>query len=119
MDEGFTVRSRDELERSGKWLLARRSLGLSAFGLNVVEISPGESIPEHDELERDHEEVFVVLEGSPTLVIDGREIPAAAGTFARLDPALRRTVVNRGAEVATVLIASAPRTSGYEPLSWA
>jgi uncharacterized cupin superfamily protein len=119
MDEGFTVRRRDELERSGKWLLARRSLGLSAFGLNVVEIPPGESIPEHDEVERDQEEVFVVLEGSPTLVIDGRELDAPAGTFARVDPSLRRTVVNRGAEVATVLIASAPRTSGYEPLSWA
>jgi hypothetical protein len=46
MDEGFTVRRRDELERTGKWLLARRSLGLSAFGLNVVE--------------------SVVLEGSPS-----------------------------------------------------
>jgi uncharacterized cupin superfamily protein len=118
MDEGFTVRRRDELERTGKWLLARRSLGLSAFGLNVVEIPPGESIPEHDEVERDHEEVFVVLEGSPALVIDGREVPAPAGTFVRLDPSPRRTVVNHGETTATVLIAS-PRTSGYEPLSWA
>ncbi len=119
MDEGFTVRRRDELERSGNWLLARRGLGLAAFGLNVVEIPPGESIPEHDEVDRDQEEVFIVLEGSPTLVVDGREIAAPAGTFARLDPPLRRTVVNHGEETATVLIASAPRTSGYEPMDWA
>jgi uncharacterized cupin superfamily protein len=119
MDEGFTVRRRDELERSGNWLLARRGLGLTAFGLNVVDIPPGESIPEHDEVERDQEEVFIVLEGSPTLVVDGREIAAPAGTFARVDPPLRRTVVNRGEGTATVLIASAPRTSGYEPLDWA
>jgi hypothetical protein len=60
-----------------------------------------------------------VLSGSPVLVIDGERIPAPTGTFARLDPEPRRTVVNEGAETASVLIVSAPRTSGYEPLSWA
>jgi quercetin dioxygenase-like cupin family protein len=117
--DGLTIRHREELERDGKWLLARRSLGVSSFGMNLVEIPPGEQIPEHDEAERDHEEVFVVLSGTPTLVVDGREIDAPEGTFARVDPPLRRTVVNRGEDMATVLIISAPRTSGYEPLSWA
>lgn len=117
--EGLTIRRREDLERTGNWLLARRSLGLSAFGMNVVEIPPGERIPEHDETGRDQEEVFIVLEGSPSLVVDGREIETPAGTFARLDPELRRTVVNRGDEVAAVLIVSAPRTSGYVPMDWA
>ena len=54
-----------------------------------------------------------------SLVVDGREIEAPAGTFARLDPQLSRTVVNRGDEPAAVLIVSAPRSSGYEPLDWA
>ena len=52
-------------------------------------------------------------------MIDGERIPAPAGTFARLDPEPRRTVVNEGAEVASVMIVSAPRTSGYEPMEWA
>jgi uncharacterized cupin superfamily protein len=117
--EGLTIRRREDLERNGNWLLARRSLGLSAFGMNLVEIPPGERIPEHDETARDQEEVFIVLEGSPSLVVDGREIETPAGTFARLDPGLQRTVVNRGEDVAAVLIVSAPRTSGYDPLDWA
>jgi uncharacterized cupin superfamily protein len=117
--DGLTIRRREDLERSGNWLLARRSLGLAAFGMNLVEIPPGERIPEHDESDRDQEEVFIVLEGSPSLVVDGREIETPAGTFARLDPALQRTVVNRGEDVAAVLIISAPRTSGYEPMEWA
>jgi len=117
--DGLTVRRRDELERTGKWLLVRRSLGLSSFGMNLVEIPPGEGIPEHDETGRDHEEVFIVLSGSPTLVVDGQEHAAPEGTFARLDPPLRRTVVNHGDAPASVLICSAPRTSGYEPLDWA
>lgn len=47
------------------------------------------------------------------------EIPAPAGTYARLDPPLRRTVRNDGPDPADVLIVSAPRTSGYEPMDWA
>lgn len=117
--EGVTIRRREDLERSGEWLLVRRSLGVEAFGVNLVEIAPGDRIPEHDETGRDHEELFLVLEGSPSLVVDGREIEAPAGTFARLDPHLSRTVVNHGDEPAAVLIVSAPRTSGYEPLDWA
>ena len=117
--DGVTIRRREDLERNGNWLLARRSLGLGAFGMNLVEIPPGERIPEHDETGRDQEEVFVVLEGSPSLVIDDREIEAPAGTFARLDPHLRRTVVNNGDDPAAVLIISAPRTGGYEPMEWA
>jgi quercetin dioxygenase-like cupin family protein len=117
--DGVTIRRREDLERNGNWLLARRSLGLESFGMNLVEIPPGERIPEHDETGRDQEEVFIVLEGSPSLVVDGREIETPAGTFARLDPHLSRTVVNHADEVAAVLIVSAPRTSGYEPLEWA
>lgn len=117
--DGLTVRRREELERTGNWLLVRRSLGLSAFGINLVEIPAGERIPEHDETDRDQEEVFLVLSGTPTLLVDGEQHPAPVGTFARLDPGLRRTVVNDGEEPAEVLICSAPRASGYEPLSWA
>jgi hypothetical protein len=63
--------------------------------------------------------VFIVLSGDATVVIDGLDHPAPAGTFARLDPEPRRTVVNRSGSDATVLIVSAPRTSGYTPLDWA
>ena len=72
---GFTIKHDDELERDyGKWVLVRRSLGLSAFGMNAVELPPGESIPEHDETERDHEEVFLVLEAHPRWSLTVRTI---------------------------------------------
>ena len=35
-----------------------------------------------------------MITGSPTLVIDGEDHAAPAGTFARLDPSHRRTVRN-------------------------
>ncbi len=115
-----TVRHDDELERDyGKWVLVRRSLGVGSFGINAVELPPGDSIPEHDETERGHEELFLVLEGTPTLVADGAEHGLRPGSFARLDPEPKRTVRNDGDSVARVLIVSAPVTSGYEPMGWA
>jgi uncharacterized cupin superfamily protein len=116
---GFKLAHRDDCQTAGNWQLVRRTLELGAFGINVVEIPPGEQIPEHDETDRDQEEVFYVLSGSPTLVIDGEEHPTRAGTFARLDPAHRRTVRNHGDERTSVLVISAPRSSGYEPMDWA
>jgi uncharacterized cupin superfamily protein len=119
MSAAMTIAHRDDLERTGKWSLVRRTLGIGAFGVNLVDIPPGEDIPEHDETGRDQEELFVVLSGTPTMVVDGERYPAPAGTFVRLDPEPRRTVVNDGDDVASVLIVSAPRGSGYEPLAWA
>jgi uncharacterized cupin superfamily protein len=117
--DGYSIAHSDELERTGNWRLVRRSLGCQAFGVNLVEIMPHESIPEHDETERDQEELFFVLAGEPSLMIDGVEHAIPTGTFARVDPEHRRTVRNDGAQAASVLIVSAPRSSGYEPMEWA
>ena len=114
-----TLVHRDDCETAGDWRLVRRTLNLEAFGINLVDVPPGGQIPEHDELARDQEEVFFVLAGDPMLVVDGHDHPAPAGTLARLDPEHRRTVRNDGDEAASVLILSAPRTSGYTPMEWA
>ncbi len=119
MDD-VTVKHDEDLERAyGKWVLVRRSLGISTFGINAVELPPGDSIPEHDETGRMHEEVFLVLDGDATLVVDGVDHPLRRGSFARLAPERRRTVRNDGDLIARVLIVSAPVESGYEPLEWA
>jgi len=118
--DAVTIKHDDELERAyGKWVLVRRSLGVSSFGLNLVELPPGDSIPEHDETGRGHEEVFFVLGGEPTIVVNGVDHPLRAGSFARLSPEPKRTVRNDGEGVARVLIVSAPVGSGYEPMDWA
>jgi quercetin dioxygenase-like cupin family protein len=117
--DGFTIAHVGEFERDGRWVLARRTLGVGAFGINLVTIESGQDIPEHQETERDQEEVYIVLSGEAVVLVDGEEHPAPAGTYARVSPERRRTVRNVGAEPAEVLMVSAPRTSGYEPMSWA
>ncbi|MFY9265432.1 MAG: cupin domain-containing protein [Solirubrobacterales bacterium] len=114
----YNLCHQDDFETNGNWSLARKSLGVKSFGINLVSIPVGESIPEHDELDRDQEELFVFLGGTPTMVVDGEELPVRDGSFCRVDPQHRRTVVNDGNTAAEVLIVSAPRTSGYTDMGW-
>jgi quercetin dioxygenase-like cupin family protein len=123
MADGYDLKQIEEfeaMEGSGEatWRLARKGLGIGAFGMNVVDIGPGGQIPEHTEEERDHEEVFIVLDGDAVAVVDGMEQPAPRGTFVRVSPAVRRQMRNEGSDTARVLIISAPRSSGYEPMGW-
>ena len=119
MAEGFTIGQLGEFERNGRWQLVRRGLAVESFGLNVVELEQGYSIPEHNEVERDQEEVFVVLDGNAVMVIEGEDHPAPAGTFVRVAPPLMRTVRNDQETPVTLLIVSAPTSSGYTDMGWA
>ena len=100
MAGGYTIKHRDEfesMEGSGEatWKLARKALGTSAFGFNLVEIGPGGEIPEHDEAESGQVELYVILEGEAVLRIEGEDHPAPAGTFASIEPPASRTILNR------------------------
>jgi len=90
---GFTLIHLDDCETAGNWTLVRRTLDLQSFGVNLVDLAPGEQIPEHDETKRDQEELFYIVGGSPTLVVDGEDHRVRAGTFARLP----RPTAHRGA----------------------
>ncbi|HWJ43008.1 MAG TPA: cupin domain-containing protein [Solirubrobacterales bacterium] len=124
MASDHAIKHRDEFERmegSGgcTWLLARKALGTAAFGYNLVEIAPGGQIPEHDERGSGQVEVYVILEGEATMRLDGEDHPAPAGTFASIEPAAERTILNRsGSTVVAMLIGVQPE-GGYEPMSWA
>jgi uncharacterized cupin superfamily protein len=119
-----SIKHRDEFERmagSGgcTWMLARKALGTSAFGFNLVEIEPGGSLPEHDEAGSGQVELYIVLEGDATIAVDGQELPAPAGTYASLDPGSSRTLLNHSDEPVTALLVGVLPNDGYQPPPWA
>jgi quercetin dioxygenase-like cupin family protein len=119
----YTIKHRDEFEStegSGEatWMLARKALGTSAFGFNLVEIGPGGGIPEHTEAESGQVELYVVLEGEAVLRIEGEDHPAPAGTFASIEPPVSRTILNRSDAPVTAMLIGVQPTGGYEPMSW-
>ena len=119
MADGYSIKRLDEFEKNGRWSLVRRGLDVRSFGLNIVEIEQGYSIPEHNEVERDQEEVFIIMDGDAVVVIDGEEHSAPKGTFCRVAPPLLRTVRNDNEAPVQLLIVSAPTTSGYTDMGWA
>jgi uncharacterized cupin superfamily protein len=124
MGDSYTIRHRDEfeaMEGSGDatWKLARKALGTSSFGFNLVEIAPGGQIPEHDEAQSGQDELYIVLEGEAVLRLEGEDHSAPAGTFASIEPAATRTILNRSDAPVTALLIGVQPGGGYEPMGWA
>ncbi len=109
------------MEGSGEcnWLLARKALGTEAFGYNLVEIGPGGQIPEHDESESGQVELYAILEGEAVMRLDGEDHPAPAGTFASIEPAATRTILNRSDAPVMALLIGVDPGGDYEHASWA
>jgi quercetin dioxygenase-like cupin family protein len=120
----YTIKHRDEfesMEGSGEatWRLARKALGTSAFGFNLVEIGPGGQIPEHDESGSGQVELYIVLEGDAVLRIEGEEHAAPAGTFASIEAPATRTILNRSDAPVTAMLIGVQPEGGFEPAGWA
>jgi quercetin dioxygenase-like cupin family protein len=123
MAASYTIKHRDKfesMEGSGEctWSLARKALGTSAFGYNLVEIGPGGQMPEHDESGSGQVELYIVLEGKATMRLDGEDHPAPAGTFASIEPPASRAILNRSDAPVTALLIGVDPSGGYEPMSW-
>lgn len=77
-----------------KFRYAAKDLGVTAWGMNVLEIEPNcNDYPEHDHLKDEQEEVYVVLKGSATLHADGKEWQLQEGSLIRVGPQSKRKIL--------------------------
>ena len=68
-----------------------RALGVSAWGMNVLNLAAGTTTyPEHDHSEDGQEEVFVVLDGDATLRSGDRDWRLERGQAVRIPPGFKR-----------------------------
>jgi uncharacterized cupin superfamily protein len=79
----------------------RRELGVSSFGINVITLRPGQRGRVHRH-ER-QEEVYLVLEGELTLIVEGTEHRLGVGDLARVPAPTRRQLTNAGPRRARLL----------------
>jgi hypothetical protein len=102
------------------WRPLRRTLDVGAFGINAY-IAPNagdDVVEEHSEQALGHEEVYVVLAGRATFVLDGETLDAPTGTvvFVRDSAVVRHA---RAEEAGTAVLAvGGPRGAAYEPSAW-
>ena len=107
-----------DLDAGERFVPLRRRLGVTAFGLNLLLLAPGQRGRVH--AHRRQEEVYVVLEGTLTLELDGgEERRLGAGDVARVGPDVRRRLTNRGpARVALLAIGGDGAHAGRDGLAW-
>jgi tetratricopeptide (TPR) repeat protein len=120
MDKPFETTTIADLERPDGWSPVRLALDVAAFGINAWTAHEAGAgvIPEHDEVDSGHEELYVVTAGHATFTVGGEEVDAPAGTLVFFrDPALKRGAVARAADT-TVLTVGARPGEAYRPRAW-
>jgi uncharacterized cupin superfamily protein len=118
----FAVRHLDELPRIDDegvdWRPIQHFFGLTAFGINLYRGDAGTHlIGDHDEAAGQHEEVYLVLEGSVRFTIEGEEMACERGTVVAItDPAIRRAGV--ATEDGTAVLAVGNRAAPRFETTW-
>jgi mannose-6-phosphate isomerase-like protein (cupin superfamily) len=95
----------------------RRDLGVSSFGMNVIVLQPGERgrIHAHEH----QEEVYLVLEGELTLVVEGEDSTLGPDRLVRVGPPVRRQLANAGVQrVVLLALGGSGEHVGRDGLAW-
>jgi mannose-6-phosphate isomerase-like protein (cupin superfamily) len=112
-----TVKRHEDFEAifGGGFRRVRAGLGVSSFGLAVMDLPPNfKHFPEHDQSHDNQEEVYTVLSGRVTLQVGGEEHELEPGVWVRIGPAEKRKLVT-GDEPARVLAIGGTPGAVYEP----
>ncbi|MGX6449477.1 cupin domain-containing protein [Patulibacter sp. S7RM1-6] len=100
MTDGVT-RARLQDEAPERFVRLRRELGVTSFGINQMVLEPGQRMRIH--LHERQEEVYLVLAGRLSLLVEGEEQTVGPGELVRVAPSVRRQLLNRGPERVSLL----------------
>jgi tetratricopeptide (TPR) repeat protein len=128
VSEKFQVARLSEIEIPSSnpsigWAPIRRHLDVGSFGINAWTATEAgkDVIGEHDEVgprAHRHEELYFVVKGRATFIVDGETIDAPAGTvvFVR-DPAAKRRAVADEAGTTVLTVGGRPGEA-FTPSAW-
>jgi mannose-6-phosphate isomerase-like protein (cupin superfamily) len=88
------ARARLDPDAPERFVPLRRQLGVTSFGMNQIVLRPRQRGRIH--LHHHQEEVYLVLEGILSLLVEGEEHALERGELARVAPGVRRQLLNRG-----------------------
>ena len=107
----FTAKRIDDMEAAfgGGFVKVRAELGVSSFGIQVIQLPPNAvNHPEHDHVDDAQEEVFLALKGSGWLEIDGERVDLDEDTLVRVGPAARRKIFSGADGLRVLALGGAP-----------
>jgi quercetin dioxygenase-like cupin family protein len=102
--DGYAVGNVEGLGEGPGFRKVRRELGVTAFGVNAIELPPGFETGRH--FHEEQEELYFVHRGRIRIRLnDVSEHELGPGGLARVDPATIRQIKNVGDEPALLLVA--------------
>ena len=121
---GYEVASLNGLESlpgpgSLRWTPLRKHFGITAFGINAYTATEAgqDVVEEHSEERLGHEEIYVVVSGRATFVLDGNEVDVPAGSAVFLsDPKVKRFA--RAEEPGTTVLAIGGKPGQHDISAW-
>jgi mannose-6-phosphate isomerase-like protein (cupin superfamily) len=116
---GHAARGVDELPQlwDGFAKLVRAGLGITAFGVQIMDLPPDYATESHDESDTGQQELYVALRGAGAVVIGGERLPLDPEHLVRVDAGTDR-VLTSGSEGLRVLCVGAVPGAAYEPPEW-
>jgi uncharacterized cupin superfamily protein len=123
MSDAYSSSRIDDLPAlwGGVGKLVRAGLGLSAFGVNVLDLGPGHTTRDHTESESRQEELYAVLRGSATLLVgpagEEERVELTPEVVARVAPEARR-LFHAGPDGVRLLVVGGVPGQAYEPQEW-
>ena len=99
--------------------LVRAGLGITAFGVQIMDFPPDHTTRSHDEGSTGQEELYLALRGSGAIVIgpDDERLPLDTEHVARIGPGVSRSLV-AGPEGLRVLCVGGVPGAPYTPPEW-
>jgi mannose-6-phosphate isomerase-like protein (cupin superfamily) len=113
----FSVAKIEDMEAAfrGAFKRARATLGVSSFGMQVMDLPPNlEQFPEHDHSNDGQEEVYIAMRGSGEIEIEGERHPLDPDVIVRVGPGVKRKIYT-GEEPLRVLAIGGIPGKVYEP----
>lgn len=92
---------------SGGMHFLREPLESEKIGVTITRCEPNWKSRPHDHTENGHEEIYVLIEGTATVVVDGESVEMENGDAIWIPPEATRQIRNDDEECAFVLV-SAP-----------
>ena len=120
-DDGYRSMPIEDLPQlwDGFAKLVREGLGVTAFGIQIMDLPPDYKTRSHDEADTGQEEVYLALRGSGAVLIDDedRRLPLDADHVARVSAGTARTLTS-GSEGVRVLCVGGTPGKAYELQEW-
>ena len=97
--------------------LARSGLGVTAFGVQVMDLPPDYTTQSHDEADSGQQELYVGLRGAGWVLTDEQRLPIGEGMLIRIDAGVGRRLAS-GPDGVRILCVGGLPGGVYQPPEW-